>query len=72
MELVRSWWRSSYRRVVEALAGVQKQSFGEVAKDVGKEATIGFIGDGVFGLLGKAFRGGRGVTPGKDLTATRT
>ena len=53
----------------ETLAGVQKQTLDEVAEDVGKEVAIGFIGDGVFGLLGKAFRGGRrGVTPGKDFT----
>ena len=53
----------------ETFAGVQKQTLGEVAEDVGKEVAIGFIGDGVFGLLGKAFRGGRaGVKPGKDFT----
>ena len=54
----------------ETLAGVQKQTFGEVAEDVGKEVAIGFVGDGVFGLAaGKAFRGGRrAVKPGKDLT----
>jgi len=53
----------------ETLAGVQKQTLGEVAEDVGKEVAIGFIGDGVFGLLGKAFRGGRAaMKPGKDFT----
>ena len=29
----------------ETLAGVQKQTLGEVAEDVGKEVAIGFIGD---------------------------
>lgn len=55
----------------EAVTGVQKQSFGDVAKDVGKEATIGFVSDLTFGLAAGAFRAvRRGVTPGKDLTAT--
>lgn len=55
----------------EAVTGVQKQSFGDIAKDVGKEATIGFVSDLTFGLAAGAFRAvRRGVTPGKDLTAT--
>jgi len=55
----------------EAVAGVQKQDIGDIAKDVGKEATIGFVSDLTFGLAAGAFRAvRRGVTPGKDLTAT--
>ena len=54
----------------ETLAGVQKQTLSEVGEDVGKEIAIGFIGDGIFGLLGKAFRGGRSaMKPGKDFTS---
>ena len=64
-----SWNWSSYRRVGRNISWCSKTNFSEVAEDVGKEVAIGFIGDGVFGLLGKAFRGGRaGVKPGKDLT----
>ena len=55
----------------EAVAGVQKQDIKDIAKDVGKEATIGFVSDLTFGLAAGAFRAvRRGVTPGKDLTAT--
>ena len=55
----------------EAVTGVQKQDIGEIGKDVAKEATIGFVSDLTFGLAAGAFRAvRRGVTPGKDLTAT--
>ena len=55
----------------EALAGVQKQDIKDIAGDVGKEAAIGFFSDLTFGLAAGAFRAvRRGVTPGKDLTAT--
>ena len=36
--------------VGETLAGIQGQTFGEVAKDVGKEVAIGAIAETVFGL----------------------
>jgi hypothetical protein len=56
--------------IIEAAAGVSKQSAGEIAKDIGTEAAIGFVGDGLFGLLGKAFRvGKKSMTAGKELTA---
>ena len=56
--------------IIEAGAGVSKQSAGEIAKDIGTEATIGFVGDGLFGLLGKAFSvGKKSMTAGKELTA---
>jgi len=55
----------------EAVTGVQKQDIGEVGRDVAKEAAIGFFSDLTFGLAAGAFRAvRRGVTPGKDLTAT--
>ena len=55
----------------EAVTGVQKQDIGEVGMDVLKEAGIGFVSDLTFGLAAGAFRAvRRGVTPGKDLTAT--
>ena len=56
--------------IIEAGAGVSKQSAGEIAKDIGTEAAIGFVGDGLFGLLGKAFSiGKKSMTAGKELTA---
>jgi hypothetical protein len=55
----------------EAVAGVQKQDIKDIAGDGAKEATIGFVSDLTFGLAAGAFRAvRRGVTPGKDLTAT--
>jgi hypothetical protein len=55
----------------ETIAGVQKQDIKDIAGDVGKEAAIGFVSDLTFGLAAGAFRAvRRGVTPGKDLTAT--
>jgi len=55
----------------ETIAGVQKQDIKDIAGDVGKEAAIGFFSDLTFGLAAGAFRAvRRGVTPGKDLTAT--
>ena len=55
----------------EAVTGVQKQDIKDIAGDVGKEAAIGFFSDLTFGLAAGAFRAvRRGVTPGKDLTAT--
>ena len=56
--------------IVEAGAGVSKQSAEDIAKDIGKEAVIGFVGDGLFGLLGKAFGvGKRSLQAGKELTS---
>jgi len=56
--------------IIEAGAGVSKQSAGDIAKDIATEAAIGFVGDGLFGLLGKAFGAGkRSMTAGKELTA---
>ena len=55
----------------ETIAGVQRQTLSEVGSDVATEAAIGFIGDGLFGLLGKAFRGTKAaMKPGKDFTET--
>lgn len=56
--------------VIEAGAGVSKQSAGDIAKDIATEAAIGFVGDGLFGLLGKAFGvGKKSLQAGKELTA---
>jgi len=56
--------------IIEAGAGVSRQSAGEIAKDIATEAAIGFVGDGLFGLLGKAFGiGKKSMTAGKELTA---
>ena len=56
--------------IVEAGAGVSKQSAGDIAKDIATEAAIGFVGDGLFGLLGKAFGvGKRSLQAGKELTS---
>ena len=56
--------------IIEAGAGVSKQSAEDIAKDIGKEALIGFAGDGLFGLLGKAFGvGKKSLQAGKELTA---
>jgi acylphosphatase len=56
--------------IIEAGAGVSKQSAGDIATDIGKEALIGFAGDGLFGLLGKAFGvGKKSLQAGKELTA---
>ena len=56
--------------IVEAGAGVSKQSAGDIAKDIATEAAIGFVGDGLFGLLGKAFGvGKKSLQAGKELTA---
>lgn len=55
--------------IIEAGAGVSKQSAGDIAKDIATEAAIGFVGDGLFGLLGKAFGvGKKSMTAGKELT----
>ena len=50
--------------IIEAGAGVSRQSAGEIAKDIGTEAAIGFVGDGLFGRIGK-----KSLTAGKELTA---
>ena len=56
--------------IIEAGAGVSKQSAGDIAKDIATEAAIGFVGDGLFGLLGKAFGvGKKSLQAGKELTA---
>ena len=56
--------------IVEAGAGVSKQSAGDIAKDIATEAAIGFVGDGLFGLLGKAFGvGKKSLQAGKELTS---
>lgn len=54
---------------VEAALGVQDQTAAEVAKDLGKEFTIGFLTDATLGGFGLAFRGLGGATrAGKGLT----
>ena len=58
------------KKFIEAGAGVSKQSAGDIAKDIATEAAIGFVGDGLFGLLGKAFGvGKKSLQAGKELTA---
>lgn len=55
--------------VVETVAGVQGQTFEEVAKDLGKEFTIGFLTDATLGTFGVVARGAKGLTKsGKGLT----
>ena len=55
--------------VVETVAGVQGQTFGEVAKDLGKEFAIGFLTDATLGTFGVVARGAKGLTKsGKGLT----
>ena len=55
--------------IFEAVRGTQRQSDIEVLKDVGTEATIGFLADATFGLLGLGIKGVKGsVKPGKGLT----
>ena len=54
---------------VEALAGVQDQTAGEVAKDLGKEFAYGFLTDVTLGAFGLAGRGlAKTVKAGKGLT----
>ena len=54
--------------IIEGLAGVSKQSAISIAKDIGTEAAIGFVGDLTFGVAGALFRTGKGMTYGlKDL-----
>jgi hypothetical protein len=55
--------------IFEAVRGTQAQTDEEVLKDVATEATIGFLADATFGLLGGAIRKVKGgVKPGKGLT----
>ena len=55
--------------VFEAVRGTQTQKDEEVLKDVAREATIGFLADATFGILGAGIRGVRGtVKPGKGLS----
>ena len=55
--------------VFEAVRGTQTQTDEEVLKDVATEATIGFLADATFGVLGAGIRGVRGtVRPGKGLS----
>ena len=55
--------------IFETVRGTQAQSSSEILKDVGTEATIGFLADATFGLLGGAIRKVKGgVKPGKGLT----
>ena len=55
--------------IFEAIRGTQTQKDEEVLKDVATEATIGFLADATFGILGAGVRGIRGsVKPGKGLT----
>ena len=58
---------SAVEEGIEALAGVSKQTAGEIAKDVATEATIGFLADATFGILGAGLRGARQATKVKDL-----
>ncbi len=54
--------------IIEGLAGVSKQSAASIAKDIGTEAAIGFVGDLTFGVAGALFKTGKGMTYGlKDL-----
>ncbi len=46
---------------IESLQGVQAQEGSEIGKDILKEAAIAGAGEGIFGLLGKAFRVVRGT-----------
>ena len=46
---------------IESLQGVQAQEGSEIGKDILKEAAIAGAGEGIFGLLGKAFRIIRGT-----------
>lgn len=55
--------------IFEAVRGTQTQTDAEILSDIGTEATIGFLADATFGLLGSAVRGVKGgVKPGKGLT----
>ena len=55
--------------VFEAVRGTQTQTDEEVLKDVAREATIGFLADVTFGVLGAGIRGVKGtVRPGKGLS----
>lgn len=55
--------------VFEAVRGTQTQSDAEVLEDVATEATIGFLADATFGVLGAAVKGAKSsVKPGKGLT----
>ncbi len=55
--------------VFEAVRGTQTQTDEEVLKDVATEATIGFLADATFGVLGAGIRGVKGtVKPGKGLS----
>jgi hypothetical protein len=55
--------------IFEAIRGTQTQSDVEVLEDVATEATIGFLADATFGVLGAGVRGFKGaVKPGKGLT----
>jgi hypothetical protein len=53
---------------IEALAGVSKQTAGEIAKDIATEATIGFLADATLGTFGVGYRALRGGQAGKSLT----
>ena len=55
--------------IFEAVRGTQTQSDVEVLEDVATEATIGFLADATFGVLGAGVRGFKSsVKPGKGLT----
>jgi hypothetical protein len=55
--------------IFEAIRGTQTQSDAEVLEDVATEATIGFLADATFGVLGAGVRGLKGsMKPGKGLT----
>ena len=59
---------SAVEEGIEALAGVSKQTAGEIAKDVATEATIGFLADATLGTFGVGYRALRGGQAGKSLT----
>jgi hypothetical protein len=59
---------SAVEEGIEALAGVSKQTAGEIAKDVATEATIGFLADATLGTFGLGYRALRGGQAGKSLT----
>tara|TARA_R110002020_G_C16308493_1_gene773632 strand:+ start:1590 stop:4553 length:2964 start_codon:yes stop_codon:yes gene_type:complete len=55
--------------IFEAVRGTQTQTDEEVLSDVATEATIGFLADATFGVLGAAVKGAKSsVKPGKGLT----
>lgn len=55
--------------VVETVAGIQGQTFGEVAQDVGREFKYGLLADLTFGTLGLGARGIGKLAKGDKINA---